>query len=157
MKIDCDFIKLVRCPVMYYIYYCVLDIANLPSRESTPVKEKFLAKKHPLTPSAKEIEPSSKRQDTRSDYVTLPSTSFTNVETSHSKVSGFQIKKRRNSFASLIRENYEINIGKKVTQSDMLQTLGLKPIDGSRPPKAISKEFPDVQCLRIGTGTSRHS
>jgi hypothetical protein len=92
--------------VIYCIHYYILDAINLTSRESTPVKEKSLSKKHPLTPSAKEREPSSKRQATQSDHPSLPSTSFSNVETSHSKVSGFQIKKRRSSLVSLIKENY---------------------------------------------------
>ena len=142
--------------VVYCIHFYILDVAN-STRESTPVKEKSLHKKHPLTPSAKESEPSSKRQARRSDYdhSSLPSMSLCNVETSQSKGSGFQIKKRRGSLVSLIQENYEINIGKKVTQSDMLQTLGLKPSDGSRLSKAIFKDFPDVECLRIGVGASR--
>ena len=117
-------------------------------------------KKHPLTPSAKEREPMSKRQATISDvsrsaHPSLPSTSISNVETNDSSMSGLQIKKRRSSLVSLIKEKYEISIGKKVTQCDMLQTLDLKPSDASRLSRAISKEFPDVQSIRLGSGTAR--
>ena len=111
------------------------------------------SKKHPLTPSAKEQEPSSKRQALGEGILEhdLPSTSGSQENESNvTNLSGFQIKKRRYSLASLIDENFEYEIGETnfVSQDEVLHTLGLNNNDRSRLTKAISRVFPGVQLKR---------
>ena len=97
----------------------ILDETSVKIKASTPVKDQSQSKKHPLTPSAKEggsVEEGSYQSSTS----TSKSSAAGNVN-----LSGFLIKKRRCSLASLLKENYEIVIGTSniVTQVDMIQTL----------------------------------
>ena len=115
------------------------------SKKSTPVKEK-LSSKHPLTPSAKESEPSSKRLAScsrKSPSHLLPSTSTYEVVGEHP--SGLEIKKRRCSLTTAINEHYEVVVGDEnvVTQEEILQTLEVSSAKVLT--QTISKHFPDVK------------
>ena len=114
--------------------------------------EDTTSKKHPLIPSAKEREPSSKRQALGEGILEhdLSSISGSQEIECNANLSGLQIKKRRYSLASLIDESFEYKIGKTnfVSQDEVLGTLGLKDSDRSRLTKAISRVFPGVQLKR---------
>ena len=80
----------------------------------------------------------------------LSSTSGSREIDSNTNLSGFQIKKRRYSLASLIDENFEYEIGETnfVSQDEVLHILGPNNSDRSRLTKAISRVFPGVQLKR---------
>ena len=132
---------------------------------STPVKEKDSATsgKHPLTPSSKEIEPTSKRrvsergtpQSIQHPFSPPTSKTISTTETvprtvQTRRLSGFSVKKRRIRLIEDLKEHSELDPEKTsfVSQENIISTLGLETNDSKRLSIAVKEAFPESVKVR---------